>query len=86
MNEQDTDALTGTRREKGEDAAAVVLANGGNDDDDEAGVSRKMRTSTDGERYMTHSVTDKHGAKTFTTEGVNNKTTSSVEVIGGTWR
>ncbi|XP_063851618.1 serine/arginine repetitive matrix protein 2-like isoform X3 [Scylla paramamosain] len=46
------------------------------------GVSRKMKTSTDGERYFTHSITDKHGAKTFTTEGVNNKTTSSVEVIG----
>ncbi|XP_050697671.1 serine/arginine repetitive matrix protein 2-like [Eriocheir sinensis] len=81
-NEKETEALTGTRREKGEDAAAVVLANGEDHDEDEAGVSRKMRTSTDGERYMTHSVTDKHGAKTFTTEGVNNKTTSSVEVIG----
>lgn len=46
------------------------------------GLSRKMKTSTDGERYLTHSVTDKDGAKTFTTEGVNNKTTSSVEVIG----
>ncbi|XP_037804195.1 uncharacterized protein LOC119598600 isoform X2 [Penaeus monodon] len=47
------------------------------------GLSRKMKTSTDGERYMTQSVSSKGGKTTFTTEGVNNKTTNSVEVIGG---
>ncbi|XP_071523552.1 uncharacterized protein [Panulirus ornatus] len=47
------------------------------------GLSRKMKTSTDGERYMTQSVSDKDGKTTYTTEGVNNKTTNSLEVIGG---
>ncbi|XP_068225822.1 serine/arginine repetitive matrix protein 2-like [Palaemon carinicauda] len=47
------------------------------------GLSRKMKTSTDGERYVTQSVLNKDGKQTFTTEGVNNKTTNSVEVIGG---
>ncbi|KAK7073566.1 hypothetical protein SK128_027877 [Halocaridina rubra] len=47
------------------------------------GLSRKMKTSTDGERYMTQSVSNKDGKQTYTTEGVNNKTTNSVEVIGG---
>ncbi|XP_066989259.1 LOW QUALITY PROTEIN: uncharacterized protein [Macrobrachium rosenbergii] len=47
------------------------------------GLSRKMKTSTDGERYVTQSVSSKDGKQTFTTEGVNNKTTNSVEVIGG---
>ncbi|ROT64526.1 hypothetical protein C7M84_017532 [Penaeus vannamei] len=42
-----------------------------------------MKTSTDGEEYMTQSVSSKDGKTTFTTEGVNNKTTNSVEVIGG---
>ncbi|XP_064091792.1 uncharacterized protein LOC135205303 isoform X1 [Macrobrachium nipponense] len=47
------------------------------------GLSRKMKASTDGERYVTQSVSNKDGKQTFTTEGVNNKTTNSVEVIGG---
>nr|XP_045598885.1 uncharacterized protein LOC123758475 [Procambarus clarkii] len=47
------------------------------------GLSRRMKTSTDGERYMTQSVSDKDGKTTYTTEGVNNKTTNSLEVIGG---
>ncbi|KAK8750898.1 hypothetical protein OTU49_015049 [Cherax quadricarinatus] len=55
---------------------AVVIAQ-----DD--GLCRRMKTSTDGERYVTHSVSDKDGKTTYTTEGINNKTTNSLEVIGG---
>ncbi|XP_042868496.1 uncharacterized protein LOC122250869 isoform X1 [Penaeus japonicus] len=47
------------------------------------GLSRKMKTATDGERYVTQSVSSRGGKTTLTTEGVNNKTTNSVEVIGG---
>jgi len=46
-------------------------------------VSRKMKTATDGEHYMTQSVSNKDGREIFSTEGVNNKTTTSEEVIGG---
>ncbi|XP_076052862.1 uncharacterized protein LOC143032120 isoform X4 [Oratosquilla oratoria] len=47
------------------------------------GLNRKLKSSTDGERYMTQSVLTRDGRHTFTTEGVDNKTTNSVEVIGG---
>ena len=46
-------------------------------------VNRKIKTTTDGERYMTQSMTEEQGQKMLTTEGVNNKTTKSIEIIGG---
>ncbi|XP_042235508.1 uncharacterized protein LOC121875150 isoform X1 [Homarus americanus] len=64
------------KQEEDENEGAVVVAV-------EDGVSRRMKTKTDGERYMTQSVCDKGGRTTYTTEGVNNKTTNSLEVIGG---
>ncbi|XP_063602241.1 serine/arginine repetitive matrix protein 2-like isoform X1 [Penaeus indicus] len=66
-------------RSKGDEDGGQQLVALPSDD----GLSRKMKTSTDGERYMTQSVSSKDGKTTFTTEGVNNKTTNSVEVIGG---
>ncbi|KAL7645732.1 UNVERIFIED_CONTAM: hypothetical protein RMT77_002609 [Armadillidium vulgare] len=46
-------------------------------------TSRKLKSSTDGERYVTQSIINDGGIHKFTTEGVDNKTTKTVEVIGG---
>lgn len=69
-------AGTSNGGESPEETAVVVASQ-----DD--GVSRRMKTSTDGEHYVTHSISDHGGTTTYTTQGVNNKTTTSLEVIGG---
>ena len=48
-------------------------------------MSRKMKSSTDGERYVTESVQSKDGIRKTTTTGVDNKTIKSHEIIGGKW-
>ncbi|KAK3851697.1 hypothetical protein Pcinc_041673 [Petrolisthes cinctipes] len=79
LTETKETSKTGGAKDGGEtpEESAVVVAS----EDD--GVSRRMKTSTDGEHYVTHSISDQGGATTYTTQGVNNKTTTSVEVIGG---
>ncbi|XP_069971756.1 serine-rich adhesin for platelets isoform X3 [Penaeus vannamei] len=77
--EGQSDKPDASARSKGDAEGGQQLVTLTSDD----GLSRKMKTSTDGEEYMTQSVSSKDGKTTFTTEGVNNKTTNSVEVIGG---
>ena len=42
-----------------------------------------MKSTTDGERYVTQSVHTSGGIQKTTTTGVDNKTINSKEVIGG---